>query len=81
MQCLFLIKVKKDVLWKIEVTVGNEVAEELHNRMANIPHSYIPVGKNTLFNFYCETSKESNEVKHIVKEYNAKYFIAESKAF
>ena len=76
-----LDKGKKDVLWKIEVTVGNEVAEELHNRMANIPHSYIPVGKNTLFNFYCETSKESNEVKHIVKEYNAKYFIAESKAF
>ena len=67
------------MLWKIEVTVPNTVAEELHNRMTEVPHSYIEVGKNTLFNFYCETQKESAMVKHIVNEYNAKYFVAESK--
>lgn len=75
-----LKKTRKDVLWKVEVTVKNEVAEELHNRMADVPHSYIEVGKNTLFNFYCDTQKESAKVKEIVKHYNAKYFVAESKA-
>lgn len=75
-----LEKTRKDVLWKVEVTVQNEVAEELHNRMTDVPHSYIEVGKNTLFNFYCETQKESAKVKEIVKHYNAKYFVAESKA-
>ena len=74
-----LEKARKDVLWKIEVTVGNEVAEELHVRMTEVPHSYIEVGKNTLFNFYCATQKESARVKEIVNEYNAKYFVAESK--
>lgn len=74
-----LEKARKDVLWKIEVTVGNEVAEELHARMTEVPHSYIEVGKNTLFNFYCATQKESARVKEIVNEYNAKYFVAESK--
>ena len=75
-----LKKTRKDVLWKVEVTVKNEVAEELHNRMADVPHSYIEVGKNTLFNFYCDTQKESAKVKEVVKHYNAKYFVAESKA-
>lgn len=74
-----LEKSRKDVLWKVEVTVKHEVAEELHQRMAEVPHSYIIVGKNVLFNFYCETQKESAMVKTIVKEYDAKYFVAESK--
>lgn len=74
-----LEKTRKDVLWKVEVTVKNNVAEELHNRMADVPHNYIPVGKYTLFNFYCDTQKESAKVKQIVKEYNVKYFVAESK--
>ena len=74
-----LEKTRKDVLWKVEVTVNNEVAEELHHRMAEVPHSYIIVGKHTLFNFYCETQAESAKVKAVVKEYNAKYFVAESK--
>ena len=75
-----LKKTRKDVLWKVEVTVKNEVAEELHDRMVDVPHSYIEVGKNTLFNFYCDTQKESAKVKEVVKHYNAKYFVAESKA-
>ena len=74
-----LEKAKKDVLWKIEVTVPNAVADEVHERTAEVPHSYISLGKNTLFNFYCDTQKESAMVKHIVNEYNVKYFVAESK--
>ena len=72
-------KATKDKLWKIEVTVRNSVVEELHSRMAEISHHYVPVGKNTKFEFYCETQAESRMVKEIVKEYGAKYFVAESK--
>ena len=72
-------KATKDKLWKIEVTVRNAVVEELHSRMAEISHHYVPVGKNTKFEFYCETQAESKMVKEIVKEYGAKYFVAESK--
>ena len=72
-------KATKDKLWKIEVTVKNSVVEELHRRMAEISHHYVPVGKNTKFEFYCETQAESKMVKEIVKEYGAKYFVAESK--
>lgn len=72
-------KATRDKLWKIEVTVKNLVVEELHERMAEISHHYVPVGKNTKFEFYCETQAESKMVKEIVKEYGAKYFVAESK--
>lgn len=72
-------KATKDKLWKIEVTVRNAVVEELHSRMAEISHHYVPVGKNTKFEFYCETQAESKMVKEIVKKYGAKYFVAESK--
>lgn len=72
-------KITKDKLWKVEVTVKNSVVEELHSRMAEISHHYVPVGKNTKFEFYCETQAESKMVKEIVKEYGAKYFVAESK--
>ena len=72
-----LKKSKKDVLWKIEVTVPTEESTEVHK--CEVPHNYIPVGKYTVFNFYCETQKESAKVKKIVNKHNAKYFVAESK--
>lgn len=72
-------KTRKNKLWKVEVTVKDIVTKELHNRMIEVSHSYINVGKNTLFNFYCNTKEESEKVKEIVKEYGAKYFVAESK--
>ena len=69
----------KDKLWKIEVTVRNEVAEELHSRMIEVSHHYVPVGKKTKFEFYCDTKEESAKVKEMVKDYGAKHFVAESK--
>lgn len=72
-----LKKAKKDVLWKIEVTVPTEDSAEVH--ACEVPHNYIPVGKYTVFNFYCETQKESAIVKKIVNKHNAKYFVTESK--
>ena len=72
-------KSTRDKLWKIEVTVRNSAVEELHSKMAEVSHHYVPVGKNTKFEFYCETQAESKMVKDIVKEYGAKYFVVESK--
>ena len=72
-----LKKVRKDVLWKVEVTVPTSETEEVHK--CEIPHHYIPVGKYTKFEFYCETQEESKIVKDLVKTHNAKYFVAESK--
>ena len=72
-------KTRKNKLWKVEVTVKDIVTKELHDRMVEVPHNYINVGKNTLFNFYCNTKEESEKVKEVVKEYGAKYFVAESK--
>lgn len=72
-------KATKDKLWKVEVTVKNCVVEELKEKLAEMSSHYVPVGKYTKFEIYCETKEESAKVKDIVKEYGAKYFVAESK--
>ena len=72
-----LKKTSKDVLWKIEVTVPTTETGEIHK--CEVPHHYIPVGKYTKFEFFCETQAESKIVKDLVKTHNAKYFVAESK--
>ena len=73
-------KFTKDKLWKIELTIPTEALEEVDKKLVHIPHSYIRLSdKHTVFNFYCATQKESAEVKEIVNDYNAKYFVAESK--
>ena len=71
---------RKDKMWKVEVTVPERYANAVDFDLKDIPHSYIPVGKHTLFNFYCATQKESAKVKDIVNQYDAKYFVAESKS-
>lgn len=75
-------KQRKEMLWKVEFTVlaqnTKTVADIL--TLAHIPHNYIEnVGKYTMFNAYCATQKQSESVKEIIKEYNAKYFVSETK--
>lgn len=71
-------KARKDKLWKVEVTVPTEFLSDVDK--TDIPHSYIKISdKHTLFNFYCATQKESEQVRNLVNEYGAKYFVAESK--
>lgn len=72
-------KGRKDKLWKVEMTVPNKYTDAVDFDLKNVPHSYIVVGKHTLFNFYCATQKESAKVKAIVDQYEAKYFVSESK--
>lgn len=70
---------RKDKLWKVELTVPEKFTNAIDSDLKDIPHSYIPVGKYTLFNFYCATQKESARVKAVANQYEAKYFVAESK--
>jgi hypothetical protein len=75
-------KNRKDQLWKVEFTVKKIFTEKVDSllSLAKIPHNYIAnVGQYTIFNAYCATSKESESVKEIIKKYNAKYFVAETK--
>ena len=70
------------MLWKVEFTVLGKNTNAIENLLdlAHIPHNYIEnVGKYTIFNAYCATQKQSESVKEIIKEYNAKYFVSETK--
>lgn len=73
-------KGRKEKLWRIEVTVPSEFTKQLHERLSAIPHNYIEnVGKYSIFNIYCATQLESSQVKKILVDYNAKYFVTETK--
>ena len=75
-------KMRKDKLWKVEVTVPNEQVESLlaDCLYMNIEHySYWDAYNYKVFNFYCATQKESAEVRDLLKNYNVKYFVTESK--
>ena len=75
-------KKRKEMLWKIEFTVLEKNTKSVANLLdlAHIPYNYIEnVGKYTIFNAYCATQKQSESVKEIIKEYNAKYFVSETK--
>lgn len=73
-------KSEKDKLWKIEATVPTRYLQAVDFDLKTIPHSYIRLSdKHTVFNFYCATQAESAQVKAIINQYEAKYFVAESK--
>ena len=75
-------KARKDKLWKVEATVLRGWTTELHAKLveAEISHNYLEnVGKYTLFNIFCETQAQSAKAKKILDNYNAKYFVSESK--
>ena len=75
-------KQRKEMLWKVEFTVLAQNTKTIADilSLAHIPHNYIEnVGKYTIFNAYCATQKQSESVKEIIKEYNAKYFVSETK--
>lgn len=73
-------KARKDKLWKVELTVPTEYKNDVDFDLRTVPHSYIELSdKHTLFNFYCATQADSAKVKAIANQYEAKYFVAESK--
>lgn len=75
-------KGRKDKIWKIELSAHEKDTESLHNdlKMHGISHNFIKnIGKYTIFNIYCETQRESLIVKNILSNYDAKYFVSETK--
>lgn len=79
---MIMNKLEKDKLWKVEATViykrKDDVCAMLNK--AKVPYNYIEgVGRYTLFNIFCSTQRQSAAVKEILKAYEAKYFVSESK--
>jgi hypothetical protein len=78
-------KARKDKLWKVEATIHNEGIDPHYDdclvalRNADIPHNYIDANKYLIINVYCATQAESRVAKAILDQYNAKYFVSESK--
>lgn len=79
---LFEEKARKDKLWKVEATILAPLTEDAakYLKACDTPFSYIEnVGKHTIFNIYCRTQAESANVKCMLEDYDAKYFVSESK--
>jgi len=78
-------KARKDRLWKVEATIHNQGIDPHYDdclvalRNAGVPHNYIDANKYLIINAYCATQAESRVVKAILDQYNAKYFVSESK--
>jgi len=74
-------KLQKEKLWKIELTVKPQDAEEMIFGLTHekIPFNYININKYVVFNVYASTRAESQLVKNIAELCNAKYFVSESK--
>jgi hypothetical protein len=78
-------KARKDKLWKVEATIRNEGIDPYYDdclvalRNADVPHNYIDANKYLIINAYCATQTESRVVKAILDQYQAKYFVSESK--
>ena len=74
-------KSRKDKLWKVEATIPRAEASRLINYLENseLSYNYVDINKYYLFNFYCPTQKESASVKELLDNFDAKYFVSESK--
>lgn len=80
---LFEEKLRKDRLWKVEMTVKNNygiVAAAMHGALneANIPNNYVEAGNYAIFNCYCATKADTENAVTIGAGYGAKYFASET---
>lgn len=74
-------KLRKDKLWKVEVTVNPKYTDAIHHhkRLSKIPHNYVKITKKIdVFYFYCRTKEESKIVRNICEKFNAKFFVSEN---
>lgn len=74
-------KARKDKLWKVEATIPAGQAPRMIEECCcqDLDYNYVNINKYYLFNFYCPTQKESEAVRKLLKSYDAKYFVSESK--
>lgn len=77
-------KSRKEKIWKIEFSVkkglcSNAIQQELKEN--DISYNFDEYGKNITFSAFANTQEETSIIRNIVKRYNAKYFITETKSF
>lgn len=71
-------KMRKDKLWKVEVTIPTKWIDAVDFNLREVPHNYIKISdKHTLFSFYCATQTDTKKVKDICIQYEPKYFASE----
>ena len=79
---LFEEKLRKDRLWKLEMTIKDNgfSAAAMHGALneANIPHNYVKAGSYAVFNCFCATKADTDKALEIGKIYNAKSFASET---
>jgi hypothetical protein len=80
--CVKLVeeKMRKDRLWKIEMTISNQDAEGMHDslRWAAIPNHYFIAGNHAVFSCFCESKEQTDTALAIGKSYHAKTFASET---
>ena len=75
-------KARKDKLWKVEATIKRNNRQKILSYLINseIPYNYYLLQTGDIVvNCYCYSQKQSQIVKEILNDCNAKYFVSESK--
>lgn len=76
-------KMRKDKLWKIEMTITDNgfTAAAMHGALteAGIPHHYFNAGKHAVFSCFCATKADTDKALEVGKIYGAKTFASETK--
>lgn len=87
--CVWIIKfieekARKDKLWKVEMAIPNNYADEVIERLKGtgnwIPFNYNYLGKWCIFNCYCDTQDQTTFAKNLSKEFGGKISAYESKS-
>ena len=75
-------KMRKDRLWKVEMTIVDNgfTAAAMHGALneASIPNHYFSAGKHAVFSCFCNTQADTTKALDIGKIYNAKTFASET---
>ena len=80
---LFEEKMRKDKLWKIELTIKPSYIEMFTADLEKfgIPYTLVTTANQryAIVNTFCAKQKDSAFVKSLAERYNAKYFVSETK--
>lgn len=72
---------RKDKLWLVKITIPEYKFRIAKDKLSNIPHSYINLGKHYVFDCYCQTQTQTAQVLEVCKHCKGKAFATENKLF
>lgn len=74
-------KMRKDRVWKVEMTIRSNKGKMLHDILneREISHNYVIAGKWWVFNCYADTQQETAAILESAKKLGAKTFATETK--